>query len=95
MGIFAFLIFLTSILVEIPKNTSFDGSHSASVLKSSVWKSESVTSFASQFDKRDHFIAQDFNPIVLLADTTNQIHFSSYYLPIYKLHRQKDYFLLI
>jgi hypothetical protein len=93
---FTFLIGLTSVIADLRGTIELtdDKISSASAFKSS-WESGALARTEERYSKESNYIAQDFIPIVLLADTQifkpNFIH----YISLYRLYRQKEYFLLI
>ncbi|HXH32485.1 MAG TPA: hypothetical protein VNJ01_16920 [Bacteriovoracaceae bacterium] len=51
----------------------------------------------SKPSSKQNLVVLAFNPLALQADVSYQVHEHQhdYYLPLYRLHRQKEYFLLI
>lgn len=60
-----------------------------------VIQTESFYSVTERYSKDSHLIAQDFMPIVIIAESSDLTHHFAHYLPLYDLNRQKEYFLLI
>lgn len=54
-----------------------------------------VTNSELKHQTKTNYIAFEFVPIVLLAETNPHLVLHSYYLPIYQLKQEKEYFLLI
>jgi hypothetical protein len=59
------------------------------------WDSDVLTRDSQKHSEKTVQIAQDFIPIVVIADEIDSEQNYSHYLPLYRLHRLKDYFLLI
>jgi hypothetical protein len=97
LKLIAVLIAVSSLVVDLHGPVSYEGVNldSETQLKS-LW--EVGTMFYAQSErhsKTTHVIAQDFLPIVVLAEPTDAKSNFHHYLPLYDLHRQKKYFLLI
>ncbi len=94
INILAIVIALTSLISEGPTvNFSFD--QMTSLQSIPIWESNALRNPSEKQSEKNHLIAQDFIPIVAIAPQYD-VHVSfDYYLPLYNLHRQKQYFLLI
>jgi hypothetical protein len=56
---------------------------------------QTLTDSQLKQQSKTNYIAFDFEPFVLLAETNPYLVLHSYYLPIYHLNQEKEYFLLI
>jgi len=94
--VFAFIIALTSGAIDLRGTVVFeqDQVESAPQLKSN-WESDSLYHQGERYNKDTHVIAQDFIPIVVIAEAYDLNRHFNFYFPIYNLYRQKEYFLLI
>ncbi len=97
LNLFAVLLAVSSHVVDLRDSVSYQGVNlDAETQLKSLW--EEGTMFYAQSErhsKSTHVIAQDFLPIVVLAEPTDAESNFHHYLPLYDLHRQKEYFLLI
>jgi hypothetical protein len=93
--LFTLLMATTSVLVSIPKSYAFHMEQLSPTPQYSLLKGEPVSSRPKKMDSEINYIAQDFMPIVMIANAPDHLHFFSYYLSTYNLERQKEYFLLI
>lgn len=93
-NILCLLIFVSSVVMDgSPLKYEFHGEASLierPLIQPDTLKNDSKKSYSSH-----HVIAQDFIPIILIAETivTNLDYL--HYLPVYRSARQKEYFLLI
>ena len=85
----------TSVLVGIPKSYAFHMEQLSSTPQLSLLTGEPITSRPKKIDSEINYIAQDFMPIVMIANAPDHLHFFSYYLSTYNLQRQREYFLLV
>ncbi len=93
--LFTLLIAITPVLVEITDGSTVHDGHISLPSHFSFWKSESLSNRSTKIDTKNNFITHKFVPVVIISGAPDHFHFFSYYLPIYDLHRQKDFFLLI
>ncbi len=97
LNLIAVFIAISSLVVDLRGSVSYEGVNlEAETQLKSLW--EEGTMFYAQSErnsKTTSFIAQDFVPIVVLAEPTDAKANYHHYLPLYDLHRQKEYFLLI
>jgi hypothetical protein len=94
INIFAVVIALTSLTSE-GTSVNFSSEQMSSLQSIPLWESDALKNPTEKQSEKNHVIAQDFFPIVIIAsqfDSSDSFHF---YLPLYNLHRQKEYFLLI
>lgn len=94
INILAIVIALTSLISEGPTvNFSFD--QITSIHGIPLWESDALRNPTEKQSEKNHLIAQDFIPIVAIASEYDINEEFLFYLPLYNLHRQKEYFLLI
>ncbi len=97
LNLIAVLIAVSSLVVDLRGSVSYEGENlTAEAQLKSLW--EEGTMFYAQSERQSkstHVIAQGFFPIVVLAEPTDAEANHLHYLPLYDLHRQKEYFLLI
>lgn len=91
---FAFIIALTAAIVEVPV-MNFSSDQMASVSTISDWETGKLYHQTNKFHENTYLIAEDFIPIVVLAEDQDPDQNFLYYLPLYYLSRQKEFFLLI
>lgn len=92
----SFIIVLTSAVVDPRGSVYFESEQMTSAPQfQDAFDSDSLYSANDRFGKNSHVIAQEFIPIVIIADAFDYSHHFNYYLPLYELSRKKDYFLLI
>ncbi len=89
------LVGMTSVLSGLPKAYAYHSEQLSSPPQLSFWKIEPITNRQKKIDTKINFIAQEFIPIVIIADAPDHIDFFKYYLAAYNLKRQKQFFLLI
>jgi hypothetical protein len=98
MSIIAVVIAVSSLVVDLRGSVhSFEsGNLAAHDQLKSLWAEGTLPyNTGDRYSKGMKFIAQEFMPIVVLAEPTDAETSFSHYLPVYRLHRQKEYFLLI
>jgi hypothetical protein len=93
INILAIVIAFSSLLLQAP-SVDFGHDQLASIQANPSWQSDALKNPNEKNSEKSQYIAQDFTPIVVLADFQDFTGFQ-YYIPIYNLHRQKEYFLLI
>jgi hypothetical protein len=89
------LVGMTSVLSRLPKAYACHSEQLSSPPQLSLWKIEPLTNRQKKFDTEINYIAQEFIPIVIIADAPDHLHFFKYDLAVYNLKRQKQFFLLI
>lgn len=94
INLLAIVIALTSLVMEHPSVESFDEQLTA-ISQLPIWQTDSLRNQEIKHSEKTIHIAQDFIPIVVIADFQNAHNDFHHYLPIYSLVRQKEYFLLI
>ncbi|WP_408097627.1 hypothetical protein ACJVC5_01565 [Peredibacter sp. HCB2-198] len=90
----AIIIAITSVVVDLPA-VEFNSEQLSGIHQASSWQSDSLRNSELRHSERTVHIAQDFIPIVLIAESVGSSAEFIHYLPIYSLARQKEYFLLI
>ena len=94
INLIAIIIAFSSLVVERP-SVQPDFSLPASLSLESHLQFDDLRNDSLSHHEKSLSIAQDFIPIVVIADEPDADLGFFHYLPIYKLHRQKEYFLLI
>lgn len=94
INLIAIVIAITSLVVERPLIQA-DFSLPSSLIHASHLQSDILRNDSHNHQEKTLQIAQDFIPIVVIADPIDANEPFLYYLPLYNLHRQKEYFLLI
>lgn len=94
INLLAIVIALTSLVMERPSIETYTEQLS-NIDQMPVWQTDSLKNQDLKQSEKTIHIAQDFIPIVMIADTQNFERDFIHYLPLYNLHRQKEYFLLI
>jgi hypothetical protein len=89
------LVGMTSVLSGLPKAYGCHSEQLSSPPQLSLWKIEPLTNRQKKIDTEINYIAQEFIPIVIIADAPDHLHFFKYDLAAYNLKRQKQFFLLI
>lgn len=94
IGLFAVLIALTSIAIEVP---SFDFSDTkiTSIQTEPTWQSDFLLNPGKKLSGKTHIIAENFIPMVLIADELDADQLFYHYLSFFKLHQIKEFFLLL
>jgi hypothetical protein len=94
--ILTLLIAMTSVMVDLRGSIAYqdDNLSSAPHLKSE-WNSDHLAKPDERYSDKTHLIAQDFIPIVIIAETQDRKLNFTHYTDQYNLHRQKEHFLLI
>lgn len=85
----------TSVLVGIPKSYAFHTEQLSSTPQLSLLTGEPISSRPKKIDSEINYIAQDFMPIVMIANAPDHLHFFTYYLSTYNHQRRREYFLLV
>lgn len=94
MNILILLIGLSAIMSEKP-SLEEAYAHLDAVQKVPLFLDNDVkNNNETNLDKK-FYIAEDFIPIVLIAESVDLSQAYIHYLPIYNLHRKKEFFLLI
>lgn len=92
----SFIIVLTTAVVDPRGSVFFESEQvTSSPQFQDAFDSDSLYSVTDRTGKNSHVIAQEFIPIVIIADAFDYHHHFNFYLPLYELSRKKDYFLLI
>lgn len=94
INIIAIVIALSSLVVERPAIEANFNLLSA-ITSIPHYQCDTFRNDAQKHQEKTLQIAQDFIPIVVIAEETNALEGFAHYLPLYNLHRQKEYFLLI
>lgn len=94
INIIAIVIAISSLVVERPAIEA-DFSLPSSLSQISHIQSDILRNDSQKNQDKNLQIAQDFIPIVVIAQEQDANQGFAHYLPFYKLHRQKEYFLLI
>lgn len=94
INILAIVIALTSLISDRP-TVNFSSDQIASLQSIPLWQSDALKNPSDKNSEKNHLIAQGFIPIVAIADEYDVNVSFAYYLSLYNLHRQKEYFLLI
>jgi hypothetical protein len=94
INIIAMVIAISSLVVERPAFQADFSGHS-SLTSFPFFQPEALRNDTQQHQEKTLQIAQDFMAIVVIADVPNVNQGFLHYLPLYNLHRQKEYFLLI
>lgn len=90
----ALVITMTSVVMEVPV-IDFNLDQMASLQTIPSWETDSLRNPTEKIGERNHIIAEDFMPIVLIAEAQDFSYEFNHYLPLYRLYREKDFFLLI
>jgi hypothetical protein len=92
----AFLIVLASMQVFDQRSLGFSESNEIkSIVSSSGWDLGPLREVDSKTVTKKNYIPQSFLPIFSIADTYIHTENFLYYLSVYNLVREKNYFLLI
>ncbi len=94
INVIAIIIAISSLVVERP-SVQADFSLPAAFSIESHLQFDDIRNDSVAHHEKNSVIAQDFIPIVVIADEPNADSGFLHYLPLYNLQRPKDYFLLI
>jgi hypothetical protein len=94
INLIAIVIAISSLVVERPAIEA-DFNLLSSITSIPHYQSDVLRNDSQKHQEKTLQIAQDFIPIVVIADVTDANEGFAHYLPLYNLHRQKEYFLLI
>lgn len=92
--VLAFLIAMSSLAAEAPI-VEFEIDELSSVAQLPYWQTSALINSSKKHAEKNFPLAQDFIPILLIAETPDSNQGFVHYLPLYDLVRQKEYFLLI
>ncbi|WPU64644.1 hypothetical protein [Peredibacter starrii] len=94
INLLAFVITLTSVIID-SSSVEFHSEQLSGIHQASSWQTDSLRNTDHKHSERTVHIAQDFIPIVVIAESVSADIDFLHYLPIYGQARQKEYFLLI
>ena len=94
INIIAIVIAFSSLVVEKP-SIEADFNLLSAITTIPHYQSDALRNDTQKHQDKTLQIAQDFIPVVVIAEITDANEGFSHYLPLYNLHRQKEYFLLI
>jgi hypothetical protein len=92
--IFAFIIAVTSIVIDF-RLDDFSHEEISSIDVVQAWQVDDLIHPGKKVSDNNLFIAEDFIPIVIIAEAQDSEQSFNHYLPVYQLQRQKEFFLLI
>jgi hypothetical protein len=89
------LVGMISVLSGLPRAFACHSEQLSSPPQLSLWKIDPLTNRQKKVDTKINYIAQEFIPIVIIADASDNLNFPDYYLSAHNHNRQKEFFLLI
>jgi hypothetical protein len=94
INLIAIIIAISSLVVERP-SVEVNVANLTAITAVPHVQTDPLRNDTQKHQEKTLQIAQDFIAIVVIADAPNANEGFSHYLPLYNLHRQKEYFLLI
>lgn len=94
INVLAIVISLSSLLSDGP-SVNFNYDQITTIQNIPLWHSDALKNPSEKNTEKNHLIAQNFIPIVVISHGHVDAGSFHYYLPLYSLNRQKEYFLLI